>query len=65
MPSHNSQRIVADCVIDPLMLDPTEIDTHRDGFRERLGALRSLTELSALADGCRSRRCGVGRGGWG
>jgi len=39
--------------------DPSELDRHRDRFRERLGALKSLTELKALADEYLSRKSGV------
>ena len=39
-------------------LDPSDIDTHRAQFRERLAALRSLHELKALADEYLGRKSG-------
>jgi len=39
-------------------LDPSDIDTHRAQFRERLAALRSIHELKALADEYLGRKSG-------
>ncbi len=40
-------------------IDPSDIDVHRARFRERLAALRSLTELKALADEYLGRKSGL------
>ena len=40
-------------------IDPSDLDVHRDRFRERLSALRSLTELKALADEYLGRKSGL------
>jgi phenylalanyl-tRNA synthetase alpha chain len=40
-------------------LDPSELDSHRERFRERLAALRSLTELKALGDEYLGRKSGL------
>ena len=40
-------------------IDPSDIDVHRARFRERLAALRSLTELKSLADEYLGRKSGL------
>jgi phenylalanyl-tRNA synthetase alpha chain len=40
-------------------IDPSDIDVHRERFRERLATLRSLSELKALADEYLGRKSGL------
>jgi len=40
-------------------IDPSDLDRHRDRFRERLATLKSLSELKALGDEYLGRKSGL------